>query len=62
MLIEKLKQMQEKLDGFQEKQLQGDLARGRKAINKSNFKKIWPYKHGDRFHRRLKEYKQSKGI
>jgi hypothetical protein len=33
-LNEKLKQMQEKLDGLQQKQLQGDLARGRNAINK----------------------------
>ncbi len=36
-LNEKLKQMQEKLDGLQQKQLQGDLARGRNAINKSKF-------------------------
>jgi hypothetical protein len=33
-LNEKLKQMQEKFDGLQQKQLQGDLARGRNAINK----------------------------
>jgi hypothetical protein len=36
-LNEKLKQMQEKLDCLQQKQIQGDLARGRNAINKSNF-------------------------
>jgi hypothetical protein len=36
-LNEKLKQMQEKLDALQQKQLQGDLARGRNAINKSKF-------------------------
>jgi hypothetical protein len=36
----KLKQMQEKLDGLQQKQLQGDLARGRNAINKSTFNKF----------------------
>jgi hypothetical protein len=28
------------LDGLQQKQLQGDLARGRNAINKSNFNKF----------------------
>ncbi len=39
-LNEKLKQMQEKLDGLQQKQLQGDLARGRNAINKSKFNKF----------------------
>jgi hypothetical protein len=39
-LNEKLKQMQEKLDGLQQKQLQGDLARGRNAINKSMFNKF----------------------
>jgi hypothetical protein len=38
-LNEKLKQ-QEKLDRFQLKQLQGDLARGRNAINKSKFNKF----------------------
>ncbi len=32
--------MQEKLDGLQQKQLQGDLARGRNAINKSKFNKF----------------------
>ena len=32
-LNEKLKQMQEKLDGLQQKQLQGDLTRGRDAID-----------------------------
>ncbi len=39
-LNEKLKQMQEKLDGLQQKQLQGDLARGRNVINKSKFNKV----------------------
>ena len=39
-LNEKLKQMQEKLDGLQQKQLQGDLARGRNAISKSKFNKL----------------------
>jgi hypothetical protein len=39
-LNEKLKQMQEKLDGLQQKQLQGDLARGRNAINKTKFNKF----------------------
>ncbi len=37
---EKLKQMQEKLDGLQQNQLQGDLARGRNTINKSKFNKF----------------------
>ncbi len=32
--------MQEKLDTLQQKQLQGDLARGRNAINKSKFNKF----------------------
>jgi hypothetical protein len=32
--------MQEKLDGLQQKQVQGDLARGRNAINKSKFNKF----------------------
>jgi hypothetical protein len=32
--------MQEKLDALQKKQLQGDLARGRKAINKLKFNKF----------------------
>jgi hypothetical protein len=32
--------MQEKLDGLQQKQLQGDLARGRNAINKLKFNKL----------------------
>jgi hypothetical protein len=36
----KLTQMQEKLDSLQQKQLQGDLARGRNAINKSKFNKL----------------------
>jgi hypothetical protein len=39
-LNEKLKQMQEKLDGVQQKQLQGDLARGRNSNNKSKFNKF----------------------
>jgi hypothetical protein len=39
-LNEKLKQMQEKLDGLQQKQLQGDLARGGNPINKSKFNKF----------------------
>jgi hypothetical protein len=39
-LNEKLKQMQEKFNGLQQKQLQGDLAMGRKAINKSKFNKF----------------------
>ncbi len=39
-LNEKLKQIQEKLDGLQQKQLQGDLARGRNAINKLKFNKF----------------------
>ncbi len=39
-LNEKLKQMQEKLDGLQQKQLQGDLARGRNTINKLKFIKL----------------------
>jgi hypothetical protein len=45
----KLKQMQEKLDGLQQKQLQGDLARGRYAINKSKFNKFdhINMEHGD---------------
>jgi hypothetical protein len=34
-LNEKLKQMQEKLDGLQQKQLQGDLARGGGVFDKS---------------------------
>jgi hypothetical protein len=38
-LNEKLKQMQKKLDNLQQKQLQGDLARGRNAINKSKLNK-----------------------
>jgi hypothetical protein len=33
-------QTQEKLDGLQQKQLQGDLARGRNAIKKSKFSKF----------------------
>jgi hypothetical protein len=33
-------QMQEKLDGLQQKQLQGDLARGRNAMKKSKFSKF----------------------
>ncbi len=37
---EKLKQMQEKLDGLQQKQLQGDLARGGNSINKLKFNKF----------------------
>jgi hypothetical protein len=36
-LNEKLKQKQKKLDGLQQKQLLGDLARGRNAINKLKF-------------------------
>jgi hypothetical protein len=32
--------MQEKLDSLQQKQLQGDLARGRNDINKSKFNKF----------------------
>jgi hypothetical protein len=32
--------MQENLDGLQQKQLQGDLARGRNAINKSKLNKF----------------------
>jgi hypothetical protein len=39
-LNEKLKQMQDKLDGLQQKQLQGDLASERNAINKSKFNKF----------------------
>ncbi len=39
-LNEKLKQMQEKLDGLQQKQLQGNLDRGRKAISKLKFNKF----------------------
>ncbi len=39
-LNENLKQMQEKLNSLQQKQLQGDLARGRNAINKSKFNKF----------------------
>jgi hypothetical protein len=39
-LNEKLKQMQEKLDGLQQRQLQGDLGRGRNSINKSKFNKF----------------------
>jgi hypothetical protein len=39
-LNEKLKQMQEKLDRLQQKQLQGDLSRGGDAINKSKFNKF----------------------
>jgi hypothetical protein len=39
-LNEKLKQMQEKLDSLQQKQSQGDLARGKNAINKSNVNKF----------------------
>jgi hypothetical protein len=39
-LNEMLKQMQEKLDGLQQKQLQGDLASKRNAINKSKFNKF----------------------
>jgi hypothetical protein len=39
-LNEKLKQVQEKLDGLQQKQLQGNLARGRNAFNKSKFNKF----------------------
>jgi hypothetical protein len=39
-LNEKLKQMQEKLDGLQQKQLQGDLARGRNAITNNKFDHI----------------------
>jgi hypothetical protein len=34
------RQMQEKLDGLQQKQLQGDMARGRNAMNKSKFNKF----------------------
>jgi hypothetical protein len=33
-------QMQEKLDGLQQEQLQGDLARGRYAMKKSKFSKF----------------------
>ena len=33
-------QMREKLDGLQQKQLQGDLARGRNAMKKSKFSKF----------------------
>jgi hypothetical protein len=32
--------MQEKLDGLQQNQLQGDMARGRNAMNKSKFNKF----------------------
>ncbi len=39
-LNKKLKQMQEKLVGLQQKQLQGDLARRRNALNKSKFNKF----------------------
>ncbi len=39
-LNEKLKKMQEKLDGFHQKQLQGDLSRRRNAINKLKFNKF----------------------
>jgi hypothetical protein len=39
-LNEKLKQMQEKLDGLQQKQLLWDLARRRNAINKLKFNKF----------------------
>jgi hypothetical protein len=39
-LNEKLKQMQEKLDGLQQKQLQGDLVRGKHTINKLKFNKF----------------------
>ncbi len=39
-LNENLKQMQEKLGGLQQKQLQGDLARERNAINKLKFNKF----------------------
>ncbi len=39
-LKEEVSQMQEKLDGLQQKQLQGDLARGRNAMKKSKFSKF----------------------
>jgi hypothetical protein len=39
-LDKKLNQMQEKLDILQQKQLQGDLGRGRNSINKSKFNKF----------------------
>ncbi len=35
-----VRQMQEKFDGLQQKQLQGDMARGRNAMNKSKFNKF----------------------
>jgi hypothetical protein len=39
-LNNKLRKMQEKLDILQQKQLQGDLCRGRNSIKKSNFNKF----------------------
>jgi hypothetical protein len=39
-LNKKLNQMQEKLNILQQKQLQGDLGRGRNSINKSKFNKF----------------------
>ena len=44
MEIKKLKkearQMQEKLDGLQQKHIQGELSRGRNAMNKTKFNKF----------------------
>jgi hypothetical protein len=38
--MEEVRQMQEKLDGLQQKELQGDMARGRNTMNKSKFNKF----------------------
>ena len=40
LLIEKLTQMQEKLDSLQQRQLQGGIGKGRNAIMKSKFNKF----------------------
>jgi hypothetical protein len=39
-LKEEVRQMQEKLDGLQQKQLLLDMARGRNEMNKSKFNKF----------------------
>jgi hypothetical protein len=39
-LKEEVKQMQEKLDGLQQKHLQGEMGRGRNAMNKTKFNKF----------------------